>query len=155
MIRLFLFCLFVGVFVYSKFACKLVRTQGPVCLRELLKTNTSLHVIIVILVSLTALLSLSWTWGTCHTCCQVAGSFGSRQHWLRDSQKKILISIVFYCSQHPSIAHKPCNHWNDSVGVFSKMYFNFKSALQSNRKLKMSYVMCEFRLISLDRITYG
>ncbi len=53
------------------------------------------------------LTSLSTLWGQqfVHMCSDLAGSVGSRQHWLWDTaRKKEYISFVFYCFENLSIA---------------------------------------------------
>ena len=70
---------------------------------------------------------------------------------MRYSQKKEFISIVFYCSENPSIAH--------SLGNTGPMQVGFSAKCTSpnedfNEVKSWKCHMCIFRLIPLDRITY-
>ncbi len=87
-------------------------------------------------------------------CCNLAESVGSREHniWLWDnSWKKEWISFVFYCSENPSIAHNFEITGPIQVGV-SEMYTSPNEHVNQIENWKCH--MFEFKMISLDRITY-
>ncbi len=70
---------------------------------------------------------------------------------VRYSQKKKWISIVFYCSENPSIGH--------NLGTTGPIQVVFSAKCTSlsehfNQKENWKCYMCEFQLIPLDCITY-
>ncbi len=72
-----------------------------------------------------------------HMCWNLAGSVRSPQHWLWDIARKKWISIVFYCSENPPIAH--------NLGTAGPIQVGFSAKCTSpnehfNQKLKMSHV---------------
>ncbi len=70
---------------------------------------------------------------------------------VRYSQKKKWNSIVFYCSENPSISHNLGTTGPNQVGFSAKCTSPNEDFNQiENWKCQM----CEFRLIPIDRITY-
>ncbi len=109
--------------------------------------TTKLHVIMRTLVSEFWLLT---------TVC-VAMYASSRISWksaaliMRYSQKRKWISIFFYCSESPSIAH--------DLGTTGPIQMGFSAKCTSpnediNQIENWKYHMCNFWLIPLDHITY-
>ena len=59
---------------------------------------------------------------------------------VRYSQKKELISFVFYCSENPSNAHNIVKPLVRSGGVLSKNYVALQISTSTKYKLKISHV---------------
>ena len=85
-------------------------------------------------------------------CCNLVGSVKkSAALIVRYSQKKEWISIVFYCSNYPSIAHNLGTTGLIQVGFLPKCT---SSNEELNQIENWKCNMCNFRLIPLDRIAF-